>query len=216
MKKLIPFLMLFPLFVFGEEAGAKIEFKEVSVAPEYLTEKADSDAINVGVVEIVKVDDEEPALGDEYEDEDEDDFFSKAYLAGPAEILATAAVPLAFTGIGAGCGFLPAMENNLGLAITPLTVTLGTGVGAVCGALFAPYLALKGVFDTFTLGAFVDEDYDLTDSTDIVEDKVDVVNEIVLLNNPFEEDEEDDDTTVEEDEEEEEEEEEPEPETEEE
>ena len=100
------------------------------------------------------------------------------------------------------------MENYGGLAITPLTVTIGTGVGAVCGALFAPYLALRGVFDTFTLGAFVDEDYDITDSTDIVEDKVDVVNDIVLLNNPFEDEEEDPDTTVEEEEEE------PEPETE--
>ena len=57
MKKLIPFLLLFPLFLFGEETNAKIEFKEVSVAPEYLTEKADTDAIEVGVVEIVEVGD---------------------------------------------------------------------------------------------------------------------------------------------------------------
>ena len=208
MKKLIPLFFLFPLFVLGEEAAPKIEFTEVSVAPEYLSQKADSDAIDVGVVEIVEVH-EEPALGDEYEEEEEEnDAFSNTYLAGPAEILASAAVPLAFTGIGAGCGILPAMENYGGLAITPLTVTIGTGVGAVCGALFAPYLALRGVFDTFTLGAFVDEDYDITDSTDIVEDKVDVVNDIVLLNNPFEDEEEDPDTTVEEEEEE------PEPETE--
>ena len=200
MKKLIPFLLLFPLFLFGEEATSKIEFKEVSVAPEYLTEKADSDAIDVGVVEIVEVS-EEPALGDEYEDEEEDDVLSSRYLAGPAEILASPAVPLAFTGIGAGCGILPAMENYGGLAITPLTVALGTGVGAICGAVFGPFLALRGVFDTFTLGAFVDEDYDITDSTDIVEDKVDIVNEIVLLNNPFEEEEEEadpEDTIVEE------------------
>ena len=198
MKKLIPLFLLFPLLVLGEEAANKIEFKEVSVAPEYLTEKADSDAIKVGVVEIVEVN-EEPALGDEYEDEEkeEDSAFSHTYLAGPAEILASTAVPLAFTGIGAGCGILPAMENYGGLAITPLTVAFGTSVGAVCGAIFAPVLALRGVFDTFTLGAFVDPDYDITDSTDIVEDKVDIVNDIVLLNNPFEE-EEDPDTTVEE------------------
>jgi len=188
MKKLIPFLLLFPLFLFGEEATSKIEFKEVSVAPEYLTEKADSDAIDVGVVEIVETDEEAEAA--EESEEEEESAFSNTYLAGPAEIIASAAVPLAFTGIGAGCGILPAMENYGGLAITPLTVAFGTGVGAVCGAVFAPVLALRGVFDTFTLGAFVDPDYDITDTTDLVEDNVDIVNDIALLNNPFDEDEE--------------------------
>ena len=86
-------------------------------------------------------------------------------------------------------------------------------LGAVCGAVFTPCMAVKGLFDTFTLGAFVDEDYDITDTTDIVEDKVDFVNDIATLNNPFEDDEEVIEIVVEE-EEEAETEEEPEPETE--
>lgn len=189
MKKLIPFLLLFPLFLFGEETAAQIEFKEVSVAPEYLTEKADTDAIKVGVVEIVEVD-EEAAPADEVEEEEEEENpFSNTYLAGPAEILASLGVPLAFTGVGAGCGIIPATQSYGGMAITPLTVVAGTAVGAICGAVFTPCMALKGVFDTFTLGAFVDEDYDITDTTDIVEDHVDFVNDIATLNNPFDDDE---------------------------
>jgi hypothetical protein len=189
MKKLIPFLLLFPLFLFGEETAAQIEFKEVSVAPEYLTEKADTDAIKVGVVEIVEVG-EEAAPADEVEEEEEEENpFSNTYLAGPAEILASLGVPLAFTGVGAGCGIIPATQSYGGMAITPLTVVAGTAVGAICGAVFTPCMALKGVFDTFTLGAFVDEDYDITDTTDIVEDHVDFVNDIATLNNPFDDDE---------------------------
>lgn len=189
MKKLIPFLLLFPLFLFGEETAAQIEFKEVSVAPEYLTEKADTDAIKVGVVEIVEVD-EEAAPADEVEEEEEEENpFSNTYLAGPAEILASLGVPLAFTGVGAGCGIIPATQSYGGMAITPLTVVAGTAVGAICGAVFTPCMALKGVFDTFTLGAFVDEDYDITDTTDIVENHVDFVNDIATLNNPFDDDE---------------------------
>ena len=214
MKKLIPFLLLFPLFLFGEETNAKIEFKEVSVAPEYLTEKADTDAIEVGVVEIVEVGEEAaPADEAEEEEEEEENPFSDTYLAGPAEILASLGVPLAFTGLGAGCGMIPATQSYGGMAITPLTVVAGTVVGAVCGAVFTPCMAVKGLFDTFTLGAFVDEDYDITDTTDIVEDKVDFVNDIATLNNPFEDDEEVIEIVVEE-EEEAETEEEPEPETE--
>ena len=194
MKKLIPFLLI-PLFAFAEESAPKIEFTEVSVTPEYLTQKADSDAIDVGVVEIVEIP-ERPALGDEYEDnDDEEGFFSSVYLAGPAEVLASPGIPLAFTGIGAGAGLIPSMENYGFMALTPLTVSLGAGVGAVCGAIFTPYLALKGIFDTVTLGTFVDKDYDITDSKDFVEDKMDVVNDIVLLNNPFEDEEEPDTTT---------------------
>ena len=191
MKKLIPFLLLFPLFLFGEETNAKIEFKEVSVAPEYLTEKADTDAIEVGVVEIVEVGKEAaPADEAEEEEEEEENAFSNTYLAGPAEILASLGVPLAFTGVGAGCGIIPATQSYGGMAITPLTVTAGTAVGAICGALFTPCIVLKGVFDTLTLGAFVDEDYDITDSTDIVEERVDFVNDIATLNNPFDDDDE--------------------------
>ncbi|MBP5627387.1 hypothetical protein J6X96_04395 [bacterium] len=188
MKKLIPFLLLFPLVLFGEETISKIEFKEVSVAPEYLTEKADSDAINVGVVEIVEAG-EDSAADAEAEEEAEENPFSDTYLAGPAEILASLGVPLAFTGLGAGCGMYPATQNYAGMCMTPLTVTAGTVVGAICGAVFTPCIALKGIFDTFTLGAFVNEDYDITDTTDIVESHVDFVNDIATLNNPFDEDE---------------------------
>ena len=113
-----------------------------------------------------------------------------------------------------GCGMIPATQSYGGMAITPLTVVAGTVVGAVCGAVFTPCMAVKGLFDTFTLGAFVDEDYDITDTTDIVEDKVDFVNDIATLNNPFEDDEEVIEIVVEEEEEEAETEEEPEPETE--
>ena len=187
MKKLIPFLLLFPLFLFGEETNAKIEFKDVS--PEYLTEKADSDAIEVGVVEIVEVGKEAESADEVEEEEEEENPFSNTYLAGPAEILASLGVPLAFTGVGAGCGIIPATQSYGGMAITPLTVVAGTAVGAICGAVFTPCMALKGVFDTFTLGAFVDEDYDITDTTDIVEDHVDFVNDIATLNNPFDDDE---------------------------
>lgn len=189
MKKLIPFLLLFPLLVFGEETAEKIEFKEVSVAPEYLTEKADTDAIEVGVVEIVEAGEEAVPAEEDEEAEEEENPFSNTYLAGPAEILASLGVPLAFTGVGAGCGIIPATQSYGGMAITPLTVVAGTTVGAVCGALFTPCIALKGVFDTFTLGAFIDEEYDITDSTDIVENQVDFMNDIATLNNPFDDDE---------------------------
>ena len=186
MKKFIPFL-LFPLFLFGEETAPKIEFTETSVTPDHLAQEAENDAIDSGVVEIVEITVEPVAeeSGEEEEENEEKGFLEKSYLAGPAEILASLGVPLAFTGVGAGAGLLPAMENYGGMAIVPLTTTVGAGVGAVCGAVYAPCLVLRGLFDTFTLGAFVDEDYDITDTSDFVEEKMDVVNDIVLLNNPF-------------------------------
>ena len=168
---------------------------EEIVTPDHLTEKAESDAVKVGVVEFVVVGGEatesEKANAEEIEEievieEEEEDAFTSPYLAGPAEILASLTIPLSFTGVGAGAGLLPATENYLGMAVTPFTTIAGTGVGAVCGALFAPYVLLKGVFDCFTLGAFADDTFDVIDTTDVVEDKVYFVNDLVLLNDPFE------------------------------
>ena len=195
MKKNLFLLTLMALAVcplLGEEEAAApkeigIQFTESSVTPDYLTAKADSDAIDVGVVEIVAENGEAAAEDDCEEDEEEENELS--FLAGPAEIATSVAIPLAFTGIGISCGVLPASEGYGGMAVTPLTTTIGAGIGAVCGAVFTPFLALKGVFDTFTLGAFTDTDFDIDDHTVIMEDQIDNVNDIFLLNNPFEEDE---------------------------
>ena len=166
-----------------------IEFTETSVTPDYLTAKADSDAVDVGVVEFVTVSKANEAESEE--EEEEDDSFGPAFLAGPAEVVASLSIPLAFTGLGAFAGLYPASVNYGGMAVTPLTTTLGAAVGAVSGAVFTPYLALKGLFDTFTLGAFMEDEFDIEDHTVFMEDQVDNINEIFLLNNPFEEDDED-------------------------
>lgn len=165
---------------------------EEIVTPDHLTEKAESDAVKVGVVEFVVVGGEatesEKANAEEIEviEEEEEDAFTSPYLAGPAEILASLTIPLSFTGVGARAGLLPAKDNYLGMAVKPFTTIADTGVGAVCGALFAPYVLLKGVFDCFTLGAFADDTFDVIDITDVVEDMVYFVNDLVLLNDPFE------------------------------
>ena len=174
-----------------------IELKDVSVTPDHLTEKAENDAVEVGVVEFVVEETEtaETPEGDaeveEVTDEESESSASSCkYLAGPAEMMASIAVPLAFTGIGAGAGIIPSMNSYAGMAITPFTTVAGAGVGAVGGTIFCPFLLLKGLFDSATLGAFVDDDYDVTDSADVVEEKVNFVNDILLLNDPFDEEEE--------------------------
>lgn len=198
--KLFLFAALFLLTpcLFAEETASApvesgIQFTETSVTPAYLTEKADSDAVTVGVVEFVPGGEEtaeeapEVVVGDETEEKT----FGSAALTGPAEVAASLAMPLALTGIGASLGVLPAAEGNLGMAVLPFTTTIGAGIGAVCSAVATPYLALKGIFDTLTFGAFVDEDFDLDNHTFILEDQVDNVNDVFTLNSPFDDEEED-------------------------
>ena len=195
MKTNLFLLILTALFSFSllaEETAAApkevgITFTESSVTPDYLSAKADSDAIKVGVIEIVAVEGE-PELGDVYEGEAGSVEKELSLAAGPAEVAASLAIPLAFTGIGASLGVVPASQGYAGMAVTPLATTLGAGIGAVCGALFTPYLALKGVFDTFTLGAFTDTNFAIDDHTGIMKDQIGNVNDVLLLNNPFVED----------------------------
>ena len=210
MKKLnnLFFLILASLaFSCLAEETAPIELKDASVTPDHLTEKAENDAVEVGVVEfVVETEEAEPPVaeavesGEEAEEEEESDVLSSKYLAGPAEIIGSLSLPLAFTGVGAAAGLLPAMENYAGLAATPFTTIAGAGLGAVAGTVFCPCLLLRGIFDTFTAGAFVDGDYDVTDSADKVEDKVIFVNDILTFNDPFDESEDDEPAAEDEDE----------------
>lgn len=192
---LLILLSLVSFSLLGEETASApkevdIQFTESPVTTDYLTAKADSDAIKVGVVEIVTETEGQPQDESlEAEAESESESKELSIVAGPAEIATSLAVPLAFTGIGASLGVLPASKGYAGMAVTPLTTTLGAGIGAVCGALFTPFVALKGVFDTFTLAAFTDTDFNINDNTGIMEDQIGNVNELVLFNNPFNEDE---------------------------
>jgi hypothetical protein len=75
---------------------------------------------------------------------------------GPLEIASTALVPLAGILVGGLIGVLvplKGMESHC-VPLVPYTAVAGGAIGATTGAMLSPIIAVEGVFDLMTAGAF--------------------------------------------------------------
>ena len=96
---------------------------------------------------------------------------------GPIELLSTGFLPLAgAAGGGVIGGVIPfkGMQSDWCALLLPYTIPAGIGGGAVIGALLAPVVAIEGVFDTLTFGAFADKPFDWFGSPHAAEEIKDI------------------------------------------
>lgn len=94
---------------------------------------------------------------------DEDEWTWRNLLIGPVELIAAPCAPLFGAVMGGAVGTIAPitiMRSDWHALLIPYTAPAGLAAGTVFGAAVTPILAIEGVFNTLTFGAFADHPFD--------------------------------------------------------